>query len=366
VPAPIRFELLAQDPSSGLRAGVLHTPYGPIPTPSFMPVGTAATVKALTPLDLRATGARCLLANTYHLVLRPGVDAVRRLGGLHATMRWDGPVLADSGGFQVFSLGGLRQVTEHGVWFRSHLDDTPAFFSPEGVIAAEEALGTDLIMPLDECVGADASRAATEAALERTQRWWRRSLAARTRDDQALFALVQGGLYADLRREAARAAASEEAPGFAIGGFSIGEPEEVTAALLAETLAHLPPHRPRYLMGVGSPREVLRYARMGVDLFDSVLPTRLARNGAVWADPVTGGRLDLAKRELLRESGPMLPGCPCPACTGWPLGALAALFQAREQLAYRLASAHNLTVLATALRTLREGVPRAGCYSVDG
>jgi queuine tRNA-ribosyltransferase len=363
--SPFRFELLAHDPSSGLRVGELHTPHGPIPTPAFMPVGTAATVKALTPRDVRATGARCVLANTYHLVLRPGTDTVRRLGGLHATMRWHGPILADSGGFQVFSLGGLRQITEDGVWFRSHLDDTSAFFSPEGVIAAEEVLGADLIMPLDECVGADASRETTEAALERTQRWWRRSLGARTRDDQALFALVQGGLYADLRREAARVAASEEAPGFAIGGFSVGESREVTAALLAETLAHLPPDRPRYLMGVGTPHEVLRYARMGVDLFDCVLPTRLARNGAVWTDAVAGRRLDLARRELLGESGPVLPGCPCPACTGWPLGALAALFQARDQLAYRLASAHNLTVLASALWTLRESVSRAACYRAD-
>jgi queuine tRNA-ribosyltransferase len=353
VPAAVRFELLARDPGSGLRVGVLHTPHGPIPTPAFMPVGTRATVKALTPDDVRATGARCLLANSYHLALQPGAETVKRLGGLHAVMGWDGPLLTDSGGFQVFSLKGLRQVTDAGVRFRSHLGEEERFLSPEYVIAVQETLGADLLMPLDECAPADAPRLEVEAALERTQRWWRRSLAARRRDDQALFALLQGGLFADLRRQAARAAAAEPAPGFAIGGLSVGEPKPLTAEILAVALAELPEERPRYLMGVGAPDDLLAYARLGVDLFDCVLPTRLGRNGSVWVD-AAGTRLDLARRELLRERGPILAGCDCAACVGWPLGALAALFQAREQLAWRLASVHNLRLLASLLAGLRQ------------
>lgn len=360
VSAPFRFEIQATARNSGARAGVLHTPHGAIPTPAFMPVGTLGTVKTLTPADLHRVGARCLLGNAYHLLLRPGADVVRALGGLHAFARWDGPMLTDSGGFQVFSLGALRQVTDEGVWFRSHLDGTPLFLSPESIVAAQEALGADLIMPLDECVAPTASRAEAERALTRTQRWWKRSLAARTRGDQALFALVQGGLFSDLRREAARAAASEPAPGFAIGGFSIGEPAEITAPLLAETLAHLPAERPRYLMGVGAPTDLRAYAGLGVDLFDCVLPTRLGRNGVVWIDRA-GERLSLARRDLLSARGPILSGCACPACTDWPLGALAARFQEGDGLALRLASQHNLAVLVDLLREVRASVMGQGC-----
>jgi queuine tRNA-ribosyltransferase len=320
-----------------------------------MPVGTLGTVKALTPADVRATGARVVLSNTYHLSLQPGIQTVARLGGLHAFMRWDGPMLTDSGGFQVFSLGSLRQVTDDGVTFASHLDGAPLYFSPERVIAMEEQLGADLIVPLDECVAANASRLETEVALERTQRWFWRSLSARTRDDQALFALLQGGMFTDLRTEAARAAAAEPAPGFAIGGLSVGEPKALTGQLLQATIDELPADKPRYLMGVGHPQDIVTYARLGVDLFDCVLPTRLARNGAVWSDR-EGGRLDLSRRALLDRTGPILSGCACPACTCWSVGALAALFQVRDGLAYRLASAHNLTVLADIEQDLRQMV----------
>jgi queuine tRNA-ribosyltransferase len=340
----MRFELLARDASSGLRVGLLHTAHGSIPTPAFMPVGTLASVKGLTPSDVRASGASCVLANTYHLLQRPGVETVRRLGGLHALMRWNGPILTDSGGFQVFSLGG--KVSHDGVAF----DHT--FLNPEGVIEAQEALGADLVMPLDECVAATTSRAAAEQALERTQAWWRRSLAARTRDDQALFVLVQGGLFADLRREAARAAAGEPAPGFAIGGLSIGEPKSLTAELVAETVRHLRPDRPRYLMGVGSPEDLVTYARLGIDLFDSVLPTRMGRTGAAWTD-AGGSRLDLGRRAALHLPGALAEGCGCLACREWQVGALAALFQHREPLALRLCSLHNITVLSTVLDRLR-------------
>jgi queuine tRNA-ribosyltransferase len=223
------------------------------------------------------------------------------------------------------------------------------------VVESQERLGSDLIMPLDECLGPAASRAATESALERTQLWWRRSQAARRRDDQALFALIQGGLFDDLRRQAARAAAAESAPGFAIGGLSVGEPKDLTASLLDSTLSELPAASPRYLMGVGHPCDLVTYARQGVDLFDCVLPTRLGRNGTVWIDQ-DGSRLDLGRRAVVRQPGPIMADCPCAACTEWSIGSLAAMFQCRDQLAYRLASLHNLTVLARVVEDLRRRV----------
>jgi queuine tRNA-ribosyltransferase len=227
--------------------------------------------------------------------------------------------------------------------------------SPECVVEAQERLGADLIMPLDECLGPEATRVETEVALDRTQRWWRRSLAARTRDDQALFALLQGGLFADLRRQAARAAANEPAPGFAIGGLSVGEPKAVTAELLQAALAELPTDRPRYLMGVGHPKDLLTYARLGVDLFDCVLPTRLGRNGTVWSD-TEGTRLDLRRGSLLTQQGPITEGCACAACVNYSVGSLAALYQLGEPLAHRLASLHNLTLLGRVARDLRRTV----------
>ena len=349
----MRFEIVATDPNSGLRAGILHTAHGSVPTPTFMPVGTLGSVKALTPADVRATGARVVLSNTYHLALQPGIETVERFGGVHGFMHWDGPMLTDSGGFQIFSLGGLRQVTDEGVTFASHLDGAPMFLSPECVVEMQERLGADLIMPLDVCLGSDASRSEAAQALEQTVRWWRRSLGVRRRDDLALFALLQGGLYGDLRREGARAVLSEDPPGFAIGGLSVGEPKSITAQMIQATVAELPSDKPRYLMGVGHPQDLATYARLGVDLFDCVLPTRLARNGAVWCD-FAGTRLDLARRELLARSGPIMPDCTCPTCVCWPLGALAALFQAKEPVAYRLGSLHNLSVLQRALQALRE------------
>jgi queuine tRNA-ribosyltransferase len=355
----VRFDVVATDPNSGLRAGVLHTPHGSVLTPTFMPVGTLGTVKALSPADVRASNAAIVLSNTYHLSLQPGVATVERLGGLHALMHWDGPMLTDSGGFQIFSLGGLRQLSETGVTFASHLDGSTLSLSPECVVELQERLGADLIMPLDVCLGAAVSRAEAEQALEHTLLWWKRSLSARTRDDQALFALIQGGMFSDLRREAVHAVASDDAPGYAIGGLSVGEPKEVTAAILGATIADMPATKPRYLMGVGHPLDLLNYARLGIDLFDCVLPTRLARNGVVWSDG-QGGRLSLSRRELLRESGPIMADCACPACLHWPLGALAALYQAREPVAYRLASMHNLTLLNRVLGTLRESVVYTG------
>jgi queuine tRNA-ribosyltransferase len=351
----VRFEVVATDPHSGLRAGVLHTTHGSVPTPTFMPVGTLGTVKALTPADVRATGASIVLSNTYHVALQPGVETVERLGGLHALMRWDGPMLTDSGGFQVFSLGGLRQVGEAGVTFTSHLDARPLRLTPECVVEMQARLGADLIMPLDECVAASATRSETEVALQRTVTWWRRSASVPARPYQALFALLQGGMFADLRRQAVNAALADDPPGFAIGGLSVGEPKTTTIELLQATIDSLPDDKPRYLMGVGHPWDLARYARLGVDLFDCVLPTRLARNGAVWSDRA-GNRLDLSKRALLDRRGPIVEDCVCATCRDWPLGVVAALFQTREPLAYRLASTHNLTLLNAILEDLRRSV----------
>jgi queuine tRNA-ribosyltransferase len=351
----VRFEVLATDVQSGLRAGVLHTAHGSVPTPTFMPVGTVGTVKALTPADVRASGALIMLSNTYHLALQPGVAIVERLGGLHAFTGWQGPLLTDSGGFQVFSLGGLREINQAGVTFVSHLDGTPLFLSPECVIQMQARLAADLIMPLDQCLPSSASRSETEAALDRTRAGWQRSLSVSIGDHQALFGFIQGGLFDDLRRQAARAAAGDNPPGFAIGGLSVGEPKHLTRVLLEATLAELPAEKPRYLMGVGHPADLVTYAYSGVDLFDSVLPTRLARNGGVWSDRA-GTRLNLSRRALLRQSGPINADCPCTTCRDWPLGVLAALYQAHEPLAYRLASLHNLTLLQRIVQDLRESV----------
>jgi queuine tRNA-ribosyltransferase len=334
---------------------VLHTAHGSVPTPSFMPVGTLGSVKALSPAEVRASGARIMLSNTYHLALQPGVATVDRLGGLHAFTRWQGPLLTDSGGFQVFSLGGLREISQAGVTFVSHLDGTSMFLSPECVIQMQARLAADLIMPLDECVASSATRSDTEAALGRTQAWWRRSRSVSIGEHQALFALIQGGLFVDLRRQAARSAVGDDPPGFAIGGLSVGEPKPLTRVLLQSTLEELPADKPRYLMGVGHPADLVTYARAGVDLFDCVLPTRLARNGGVWSDRA-GTRLDLSRRTLLSRPGPIVGDCSCTTCRHWPLGVLAALYQAREPLAYRLASVHNLTLLQRIVRDLRESV----------
>ncbi len=334
---------------------MLHTAHGDVPTPTFMPVGTLGTVKSLTPRNVRATGANIVLANAYHLALQPGVETVERLGGLHAFARWDGPMLTDSGGFQVFSLGHLRQVTDAGVTFASHVDSTPMFLSPECVVDIERRLGADFVMPLDECVAATATRAHAEVALERTQTWWRRSQSVPLREYQSLFGLLQGGLFDDLRRQAARAVAADDPPGFAIGGLSVGEPKSITAELLEATIDELPAGKPRYLMGVGHPADLVAYAHLGVDMFDCVLPTRLARNGAVWAD-LAGNRLDLSRRGLLRKRGPIIGDCSCPTCRDWSVGVLAALFQAREPLGYRLASVHNVALLSRIVDGLRRSV----------
>src|SRR5215212_556171 len=349
----MRFEIIAHSPDSAARAGIFHTPHGPIETPAFMPVGTQATVKGLLPADMAPIRPQCVLSNAYHLATRPGAPMVARRGGLHAFMRWDGPMLTDSGGYQVFSLSSLRQVDDRGVTIASHLNGRKRRFTPASVVKIEEQIGADIIMPLDVCIGPDATRSETEQALERTHAWALRAAAAQLRSDQALFAIVQGGLEPDLRIQAARALAAERFPGVAIGGLSVGEPREVTDRLVALTAAELPADRPRYLMGVGEPDQLLAYAAAGIDLFDCVLPTRLGRTGYAY---VPGGKLNVSRASLRAERGPLDPGCPCPTCARYSRAYLHHLVRAGEPLAARLLSLHNVAYLVELLRSFRRAL----------
>jgi len=347
------FTLLATDSRTGARAGVLRTPHGDVPTPIYMPVGTQATVKTLTPDELTAAGARIILANTYHLSLRPGAERVARFGGLHRFMGWDRPILTDSGGFQVFSLGHLRRVTEDGVTFRSHLDGAPHHFTPERVVALEEALGADIIMPLDECLPYGVDEAEAARALDRTHRWAARCQSAQTRADQALFGIVQGGMYPSLRRRSATWLAGLDLPGYAIGGLSIGEPKAEMHAMLEETTPLLPAHKPRYLMGVGAPEDLFEGVARGVDMFDVVLPTRLARNGALLT---LAGRLNIRNARFADVDDPIMADCGCYTCARFSLGYLHHLFRVEELLGHRLATLHNVTFMLDLAGRIRASI----------
>lgn len=351
--ARLGFEVLARCPRTGARAGLLHTAHGPVPTPTFLPVGTQGSVKSLTPRDLRAAGATCLLANTYHLALRPGAALIERLGGLHAFMGWDGAVLTDSGGFQVLSLADRRTLDDEGVCFRSHLDGRTLRLTPERVVALQEQLGSDIAMVLDECPPYPCDRPAAEAAVARTQRWAERSLRARTRPDQQLFAIVQGSVYPGLRTASARWLAALPFDGYAIGGVSVGEPRADGRRAVAAALAALPAEKPRYLMGVGTPEELLTYVALGVDLFDCVLPTRTARTGALLT---RAGRLNLLRAEYRTRAEPPAPGCACPTCAQHSAAYLHHLFRAGEELAFRLASVHNIWFLTDLMRQARAAI----------
>ena len=327
------------------------TRHGPIDTPQFMPVGTQATVKALTPGDLHAAGAQMILGNTYHLNLRPTAERIARLGGLHRFMAWDGPILTDSGGFQVFSLSDLRRVDDDGVTFSSHLDGSTHRLTPERAMEIQALLGSDVAMAFDQLVDPGLPRDEVAEAMERTHRWAERSLAARGRPDQAVFGIVQGGVDPELRRISVAAIAALPFDGVAVGGLSVGESKADMAATLeivADALGDDP--RPRYLMGVGSPLDFFTAVEHGIDLFDCVLPTRVARTGQVWTD---AGRLNLRNAAFMDDPGPIDPGCACEACRNHSRAYLAHLFRARELLAYRMASVHNLTWTLELLRRLR-------------
>jgi queuine tRNA-ribosyltransferase len=356
--APVRFELLATDAGSAARAGLLHTPHGTVETPIFMPVGTQATVKGVAPDLLRDAGSRMLLANTYHLALRPGERVVESLGGLHRFMAWDGPILTDSGGFQVFSMSDRVTLTERGVAFRSHLDGSLLDLTPEHAIAIQEALGADVAMALDHCPALPAEKREIAEAAERTVRWARRCKEARTRPDQAVFGIVQGGAHPDLRGECADRLVEIGFDGYAIGGVSVGEsPEEVRKALEVSA-PHLPTDHARYLMGVGRPRDVLDAIASGVDMFDCVLPTRNGRNATCLT---MRGTVRMRNAVHKADPGPIEEGCPCLACSRFSRGYIRHLFMADEMLGPILASIHNLNFLHRLVSGAREAI-REGRY----
>lgn len=346
------FDLQLEDQQTAARAGVMRTPHGDIPTPVFAPVGTQATVKALSPRDLHDLGATLILANTYHLYIRPGADLVAEMGGLHRFMAWDHPILTDSGGFQVFSLGDLRKVTDDGVVFRSHVDGSEHRFTPEKVMQIEEQLGADIIMCFDECA-TPMDRDYSIAAMERTHCWAERCKAAHARDDQALFGIVQGGVFPDLRRHSAEFIAGLDFPGIAIGGLSVGETKAEMYRTLDELGPHLPRLKPRYLMGVGAPEDLLEGVARGVDMFDCVLPTRIARNGAVFS---RAGRLNLRNAQYARDPRPMEEACGCYACQNFSRAYMRHLVMSREILALHLATVHNVHFLLQLMRDIRAAI----------
>ncbi len=347
------FEVLATDPATGARRGRLWTAHGPVETPAFMPVGTLGTVKAMAPWEVETLGAEMVLANAYHLALRPGVTVIARHGGLHQFSGWSRAILTDSGGFQIFSLKALRRVDDGGVEFRSHVDGSLHRFRPEDVIAIQEALGVDVAMVLDECVAGDCGPAAAEDAVRRTTSWARRSRAAHDRNDQQVFAIVQGAMDLRLRERSAGELAALGFDGYAVGGLSVGESRDLTQSVARHTVGLLPEDRPRYLMGVGTPEELIRFVAMGFDLFDCVLPTRNARNGAAFT---ASGRIAIRNAEHRDDLRPLEPGCECVCCTRFSRAFIRHLFMAGEILAARLLTTHNLHFYLSRMARLRTAI----------
>ncbi len=350
---PFSFVEQSRDPVSGARTGTLLTPHGAVETPAFMPVGTQATVKGLLPEQVRQVGSRMILANTYHLALRPGEDVVASLGGLHDFMGWDGPILTDSGGFQAFSMADRSKLTERGVAFRSHLDGRLLDMTPERAVQIQESLGADVAMCLDQCPALPASKEAIADAVGRTIRWAARCKEAHSRPDQALFGIVQGGSHEDLRAECAERLIALDFPGYAIGGVSVGEDREQVRLALKVTTHRLPADKPRYLMGVGRPQDLLDAILTGIDLFDCVLPTRNGRNATCLTST---GPIKLRNARYKLDSGPIEPGCDCPACSRFSRAYLRHLFIAGEMLGPILASLHNLSYLHRLMRGAREAI----------
>lgn len=350
-----RFDLLGRDPGSFARRGRITTTRGSIETPVFMPVGTQAAVKTLTPDEVCATGARIVLANTYHLMLRPGVELIAAAGGVQRFMGWPGPLLTDSGGFQIFSLAANARVTEEGVTFRSHIDGAPKQMTPESIVALQMGYGSDIMMQLDHLVGLPAERSAIKDATDRSFRWLKRAVAAYDAADGAasrsvLFGIQQGGMEEDLRIESAQRVAGCDVAGCAIGGLSVGEPKEVMAAMLEVSTPHLPVDKPRYLMGVGSPEDLWDGVARGIDMFDCVLPTRAARNGGLYTPE---GRITITNAKFKRHFAAVDPTCDCLACTTFTAAYIHHLFRAGELLGLRLASIHNLRFLARITEEIR-------------
>ena len=349
----VTYELIKKCPVTGARAGRLHTPHGSFDTPMFMPVGTQGTVKTLAPEELSTMGAGVILGNTYHLFLRPGHEIVRKAGGLHRFMNWNGGILTDSGGFQVFSLGDLRKISEEGVAFRSHLDGSRQFLSPEKSMEVQMALGSDIAMAFDECTPYPAEYDYACASMRLTTRWARRCLAAHTREDQALFGIVQGGMYKDLRQESAEALVEMDFPGYAIGGLSVGEPKPLMYELLEHTTPLLPAGKARYLMGVGTPDCLVEGVARGIDMFDCVFPTRVARNGTAITSV---GRVVIRNAAYIEDFSPLDPACDCYTCRNYSRAYLRHLIRCDEIFGLRLMSLHNLHYLIRLMRGIRMSI----------
>lgn len=355
----MRFSFRLDHTDGQARAGELKTPHGKALTPFFMPVATQATVKALTPEEVKAAGAQVILGNAYHLYLRPGVDTVRNLGGLHRFMGWSGPILTDSGGFQAFSMGPLRKVTDGGIRFRSHIDGSEHYFTPELATANQEGLGADIAMCFDQCIAYGATEKEVRLAMERTHRWAQacfdshQTSADGTTTGQALFGIVQGGTFPELRDESARAIASIPFDGYAVGGLAVGENKEMLYQFTGQVAGLLPEGKPRYLMGVGSPEDLVEGVARGVDMFDCALPTRVARNGNLFTRE---GRVDITKARYAEQQGPLDENCDCYTCRNYSVAYLRHLFRAKELLGLRLASIHNLRFVLALMERIRAAI----------
>ena len=350
------FELIAQSTESRARAGVIRTSHGVVETPVFMPVGTRGSVKSVSPEELLEAGARIILGNTYHLYLRPGCDVISRFAGLHRFMHWDGPILTDSGGFQVFSLAKLAKVSEEGVTFQSHLDGSSHLLTPGKVIDIQNCLGADIIMCLDDCIQYPATREESLAALEITTKWAQRCKRAwqETKNGRnALFGIVQGGMFKDLRERSAEELMKIDFPGYAIGGLSVGEPAEVMLEMADYTLPNLPETRPRYIMGVGTLENLIELVALGADMFDCVLPTRNARNGQIFTQY---GTVNISNAQYKDDTEPLEPGCECYTCRHYSRAYLRHLYMARELLAYRLNTIHNIHHFISFMKQIRQAI----------
>ncbi|MFZ5965746.1 MAG: tRNA guanosine(34) transglycosylase Tgt [Bacillota bacterium] len=350
----VYYELIKECKQSGARLGLLHTPHGTIETPVFMPVGTQATVKAMTPEELKDINAHIILSNTYHLYLRPGHKLVEKAGGLHKFMNWDRSILTDSGGFQVFSLGDLRKITEEGVEFRSHLDGSKHFISPEKAIEIENALGADIIMAFDECAPYPADKTYVKNSLERTTRWAKRCKDGHKKPDiQGLFGIIQGGMYKDLREQSAKEIIELDFPGYAVGGLSVGEPKPLMYEVLEYTTPLMPKNKPRYLMGVGSPDCLIEGVIRGIDMFDCVLPTRIARNGTAMTSV---GKVVIKNAQYIEDFEKLDPNCSCYTCRNYSKAYLRHLYKAQEILSARLVTYHNLYFLINLMKDIRKAI----------
>jgi queuine tRNA-ribosyltransferase len=355
-PAKFRFEILHKDSRTNARRGVLHTPHGDVPTPVFMPVGTAGAVKAMPAESLEALDARIILANTYHLYLRPGHERIEKLGGLHKFASWNGAMLTDSGGYQVYSHRELRDISEEGVQFRSHIDGSKSFFTPEKVVAIQRALGSDIAMIFDDCTPYPAGRADAEASMELSLRWAKRCREEWSKDDggdQALFGIIQGSVYPDLRRRSAEALRELGFSGMAIGGLSVGEPKELMYEMVASTAPLMPWDGPRYLMGVGTPEDLVRAISLGIDMFDCVLPTRNARNGYLFTST---GRVLIKNARYADDEGPIDPNCLCQTCRRYSRAYLRHLYLSGEHLYAVYSTLHNLTFYLDMMRKIRDAI----------